>query len=60
MTPPICSGPYLCVQGKYAYKMYEKNGNYFKIVLLKVHKRDNFLGSDFEFSTFLWLVMLKY
>jgi hypothetical protein len=27
---------------------------------LKVHKRDNFLGSDYEFCTFLYLVMLKY
>ncbi len=26
---------------------------------LKVHKRDNFFGSDFEFSTFLLLVILK-
>jgi hypothetical protein len=26
---------------------------YFLIQSLKVHKRDNFLGSDFEFCTFL-------
>ncbi len=27
---------------------------------LKVHKNDNFLGSDFELSTISLLVMLKY
>jgi hypothetical protein len=27
---------------------------------LKVHKKDNFFGSDFEFCTISLLVMLKY
>jgi hypothetical protein len=27
---------------------------------LKVHKRENFEGSDFEFFTFLLLAILKY
>ncbi len=27
---------------------------------LKVHKHENFFGSDFEFLTFLWLVMPNY
>jgi hypothetical protein len=31
-----------------------------KLHRLKVHKRKNFLGSDFEFCTFLLLLMLKY
>ncbi len=29
-------------------------------VEIKVHKRDNFFGSDFEFFTFLWLVIPNY
>ncbi len=28
--------------------------------ILKVHKRENFFGSDFEFCTLLLLVKLKY
>jgi hypothetical protein len=27
---------------------------------LKVHKRKNFLGSDFEIITFLWLIFVNY
>ncbi len=30
------------------------------IIALKVHKNENFFGSDFEFFTILLLVMLKY
>ncbi len=30
------------------------------ITALKVHKNENFFGSDFEFFTILLLVMLKY
>ncbi len=29
-------------------------------LILKVHKNDNFFGSDFEFCTISLLVMLKY
>ncbi len=31
-----------------------------KFCILKVHKNENFFDSDFDFCTFLLLVMFKY
>ncbi len=38
----------------------KEKSHYKKLHLLKVHKIENFFGSEFEFYTISLLVMLKY
>ena len=41
----------------YFFHVKEKKGN---LAVLKVHKREKFFGSDYEFFTILKLIKLKY